>query len=484
MLTLAIDIGTSSVRTALFDGAGSRIDATTAQQGYPLHTDADGAAEIDPATLLNAVRICLERTLSAQQRVKAIAKRPIEAVGAASFCHSLIGTTTVGEPLTPIFTWADSRCREDATTLRKKLNEKAIHARTGCMLHSSFWPAKLRWLARMRKDLFRECRHWMSPADWLYLFFCDDTVASTRCAHGLASTNGLYDQNRRGYDAAMLKVCGVKRETLLPISDQPLTTAAEWSRHFPALAKARWFPAIGDGAANNLGVGATTPGLAAINFGTSAAVRIMRTGPAKPPFGLFSYRLDERRSVVGGAVSNAGNVRAWCVNNLRLPDAATLETELARRPGPLLRLRALPFLHSERAPSWRNDLTGVISGITHASSAVDLLQSLTEATYQRLASIIARIPGSRPTFIVGGGIQQSPSSLQRLANVIGAPLIVSHEAESSLRGAALYALERAGHPIRVRLKGERVEPQKPWAKSYAEQRRELEKLESALFPEQ
>jgi gluconokinase len=481
MLVLGIDIGTSSARCALFDEKGTRIDGTLAQQAYALHTDSDGKAELDPVSLLNAVRICLERTLNAQLKDRSIAAKPIAAVGASCFWHSLVGTTVDGQPLTSILTWADSRCRGDAEELRKKLSERQIHARTGCMLHSSFWPAKLRWFARTHADQFRECRYWMSPIDWLFLFFCETTPAASRCAHGMASASGLYDQNGRAYDAAMLKQCRLPRERLLPISNEPLTTAYELARHFPTLKTARWFPAIGDGAANSLGVGAVKPGLAAINFGTSAAVRIMRPAPAKAPFGLFRYAVDERRCVIGGAVSNAGNVRAWCLNHLQLPEPAELERILARRPGPTANLRALPFFHSERAPTWRDDLSGVIAGISHATNAIDLYQALTEGTYQRLASIVESIPGPRPTFIVGGGIQQSPSSLQRLADVVGAPLVASDEAETSLRGAALYALDRLGRAPTDKLKGVRVQPRKPLVKMYAEQRRGLSKLEKAVF---
>ena len=108
--------------------------------------------------------------------------------------------------------------------------------------------------------------------------------------------------------------------------------ADEW----PALRDAQWFPAIFDGAASNLGSGATVPDCAAINVGTSAAVRIMyrtsRNAPAKAPFGLFCYRVDTKRHLIGGAVSNAGNLRAWCLRELRLPDEPEIiEQVLAKR---------------------------------------------------------------------------------------------------------------------------------------------------------
>ena len=54
MLTLALDLGTSSCRSALFDVRGRRLLDTTAQQSYPLQTDKVGKAELDPTTVLQA----------------------------------------------------------------------------------------------------------------------------------------------------------------------------------------------------------------------------------------------------------------------------------------------------------------------------------------------------------------------------------------------------------------------------------------------
>src|SRR5439155_9607313 len=117
----------------------------------------------------------------------------------------------------------------------------------------------------------------------------------------------------------------------------------------------------------------------AINFGTSAALRVMKSsGRAQAPFGLFCYRVDERRFLIGGALSNAGNLRAWCVRELRLNEDS-IERELAARPAPLHGLSVLPFWLAERAPSWDEKKTGAIAGITQHTSALNILQAFTEA---------------------------------------------------------------------------------------------------------
>src|SRR5438067_11486783 len=317
---LAFDIGTSSLRTALFDSRGERIAGTTAQKTYRLKNTGDGGAELAPAALLKAAREALKQTLRHAKGA------PILGVGMSCFWHSLMGLDRNGNLATPIYSWADSRCRDDAANLREELGERHVQARTGCMLRTSFWPAKLVWLRRTQRKLFSSVRIWMSPAEWLYREFCGEAT----CGLSMASGTGIFNAHDLAWDRAMLDRCAVTERALHPISENPVSDA----RDFPELKNVPWFPALGDGAASNLGSGATRSGLVAINVGTSAALRVVRAdGVPRAPFGLSCYRVDDRRFLIGGAVSNAGNLRAWCMRELHL-DENEIEHALARRPSP------------------------------------------------------------------------------------------------------------------------------------------------------
>ena len=479
-LVLALDIGTSSTRTALFDLAAQRVAGTTAQQSYPLQTSADGAAELDPSALLNAVSECLEDTIRALRRSPSLRNRSIAGVGVSCFWHSLIGCDADGGPLTPVITWADARCRQDAARLRELFSEKETHARTGCMLRASFWPAKFAWLRRTQKRLVRSVAQWMSPAEWVQLTLCGDA----NCAIGMATGTGMFDPTRLAWDGTLLDHCAIRPDQLRPLSDTPTPVRGRLATQFPELHEVPWFPAIGDGAASNLGSGATRPGLAAINVGTSAALRIIRKGAtASAPFGLFCYRVDAQRFLVGGAVSNAGNLRAWCLRELRLPDDSSLEEAMAAKPGPAEGLTVLPFWTAERAPTWDEDQRGVIHGISQHTTALDLLQAITEASYHRLARIAEPVladEARHPRFIVSGGIQRSPAALQRLADVLGHPVFPNDEPEASIRGAAIYVLEKLGLPAPVPAFGPPVKPRRRFARLYADERARQHSLERLL----
>ena len=477
---LALDIGTSSTRSAIYDAKGERVLATTAQIAYPLQASPDGKAELRPADIERAVARVFAETFKAWRATNSLA--PIAAIGVSCFWHSLLGLDEAGRAITPIYTWADSRCRAEAKRLRERGGEVALHARTGCMARTSFWPAKLLWLREAEPALFRRVARWVSPAEWIQEKWCGQATVSL----SMASGTGLLDGHTLRWHGPLLRRIGLDSARLNPISDAPAAISKPIARRFPELASTDWYPAIGDGVASNLGSGATAAGVAAINVGTSAALRVVLHSKPEAksplaPLGLFSYRVDNRRRLLGGAVSNAGNLYAWALRELKLPaDPAAIEKHLKARPGPVEGLTLLPFWIAERAPTWPEGLPSLVTGITQATTALDLLQALQEATYLRLAQIAAEVEvaaGRKLSFIVSGGIQHSPSALQRLANALGRPIYASPEPEASLRGAACFAMEKLGvKPLRPRL-GRAVRPNADVARAYIRARERQVRLE-------
>ncbi|MFV0337368.1 MAG: FGGY family carbohydrate kinase [Chthoniobacterales bacterium] len=442
-MILTFDIGTSSLRTALYETTGNRIPNTLSQKSYPLVTDSEGRAEIAPTLLLKTAQTCLAETLAVYRKIPTSKRSPIQAVGTSCFWHSLLGLDATAKPLTPIYTWADSRCEKDAEQLRKNENEKHYHHHSGAMLRTSFWPAKLFWLRRTERQLFKKVQTWLSPADFLYTHFCADWHTS----YSMASGTGLLDRSQKNWSKIWLKKCALSQAQLGPISDSPLTSSVATLRKFPELKETLWYPAIGDGAANNLGCKAIGGKTAAINFGTSAAIRIIRKSdsPKAPrvPFGLFCYLVDRNHWLIGGAISNAGNVRAWAVKTLRLPDEKILEKELKKRAEQPTYLYARPYLITERAPDWPENQNSLLEGFHPGTDAIEIFRSLTDATYDRLATIgnllQGKVCGPFQRVVVSGGLLRSAYGMQRLKKLLGGtPLQANKDPEGSLKGAALF----------------------------------------------
>ena len=475
---LAMDIGTSSLRTALFSTAGQRLEETTSQQTYSLHTDTDGAAELPAAALLKAGLRALEETLLHREKDRGLRAAPVLGWGVSCFWHSLSGADERFAPITPIYTWGDSRCAPDAARLREKFPERAVHARTGCMLRASYWPAKLDWLRRTQKALFHRAVHWLSPADLLCAKLCGQPQAS----FSMASGTGLLDLRRGQWDGPLLRHLRFRLPPFCP--SDPLQLSERFVRRFPALRGVPIFPAIGDGAAGNLGSGAIGAGVAALNYGTSAAMRVVRVGDyAPPPFGLFCYAISPGRWLVGGATSNAGNAHRWASEMFQGSDAE-LESHSRRLPQPDPSLTALAFLNGERAPTWCEDLPGAIFGLRLGHTALDLRRAFADATFLRLAQIVEpleqAVKAKRLRFIVSGGLSHSRAAVGRLANILGRTCQISDEREASLRGAAVHALKHLGRRLPAARKSTAIRPDPKLAKLHAKTRARQEMLEEAM----
>jgi gluconokinase len=434
-VVLALDIGSSSTRAALFDERGRIVPGSDAQRKYSLEYTSDGGAELSPIALRRAVSACVRETLRHSG-----SKRRTIAVSGGAFWHGLLGLDRKGQPITPVFTWADSRCAADAEVLRREFSERKIHAETGCVLRAPYWPAKLRWLWRTERELFRKVHRWVSPADWIF----GKGFGAAGTSHSMASATGLYDLRTKTWHAQLCRACRIAPEQLDALCESSDRCAA-----VPELRDAPVFNPIGDGAAGNLGSGADVAGSVAINVGTSAAVRLLRSEndrKRRVPFGLFRYAVDEERTVVGGAVSNAGNLHQWCLRQLQV--SATEAHALNRTAAANDDLIILPFWVNERDPTWPGNLRGTIVGLNQSTDAAAILRAAMCATFYRLADILELLEeneGRAKQIIVSGGILRSKPSLLFLADSLGRDIGVSAQKEASLRGAAVYALEKLGH---------------------------------------
>jgi gluconokinase len=437
-LVLALDIGTSGLRVFLFDVRGRPIVRCFAHADRPVRTSTDGEATVDADERVRAACGAIDAVLaSAGRRAGEIA-----AVATSTFWHSLVGVDVRGLPTTRVLTWADTRARGAAAALRRELDPVATHARTGCVLHASYLPAKLWWLREHEADAYARTKWWMSLGEYLYLRI----LGARRAGHGMASATGLYDQRARRWDRPLLSHLVIGEETLSPIDDAPLTgMLPAFARRWPALASAKWVPAIGDGACSNVGAGALGRDTASLFLGTSGAMRVVyaTTDPPVVPGG-WTYRLDASRVVAGGALSSGGNVLGWV--SRAFPDVDVPRAlRRAVAEGPLI---ALPLLAGDRSPTWNDAARAAVAGIGLGTTAEDIARAMVEGVAYRVArlwDVTSRaMPGIDRVIATGGTLLALPWLMQLFADAVDRPLLMSRAGEGSARGAAIASLERIG----------------------------------------
>jgi gluconokinase len=445
---VSLDVGTSSVRTLLFDAQGQAIAGFGEQLPWRVITTADGGVEADPEELL---RLCVQALNTIHQQMEAAGKPRPDAVAFCAFWHSFLGVDQAGQPTTNILHLFDTRSVAQVEQLKKELSPAAVHARVGAVFHTSYWPGKLLWLASQGASA--DC--WMSFSEFLYLRLFGVARAST----SMASGSGLWNQNTNCWDEELLSYLALSEGKLAtPDSmDEPLHELRQpWKQQWPLFAGIPWFPAIGDGAANNIGSGCLTRDRFALMVGTTAVMRaVAEQDRIDIPAGVWCYRIDRRRFVMGGAMNEGGEVYNWMRTHLHFEEeSAALEARLAARQPGSHGLTMLPLFAGERSTKWRGDARATITGMSLHTQPIDILAAALESValrFRQLYDLMEQAIGQPKEVVASGGaLLNSPAWTQMMAGALHRPVLACLETETSSRGAAILALEAIGAVTHLR----------------------------------
>ncbi len=432
------------MRAALYDSQAKRLDETFVKHARQLVMTDEGGAEIDAETALLQTIAAIDEVLK-----KAGGKAgKIEFVTASCFWHSLVGIGAENVALTPVFGWADTRSAEFVKTLRNKFDETETHNRVGARFHPSYWTAKLLWLKDNQPDVFEKTEKWLSFADFLAVRFFGEAVTSISQASG----TGIFNVRQLVWDEELISFLKIALEKLPRVAEDAETFVlnGEYANRWQSLKNARWLLAIGDGAANNVGANCVTREKAALMIGTSGAMRVIYEGepPQEIPAGLWCYRLDKKRVVIGGALSDGGGLYRWLKDTLKLNATDDeIENHIAQTAPDSHGLTFLPFLAGERSTNWNAGARGAILGLNSATDAVEITQAALEAVAYRFATIFEQLNSVceiREVIASGGALRESPVWTQIICDTLNKPMFLPDEREASSRGAVLFALEKIG----------------------------------------
>ncbi len=466
-LVLALDVGTSSVRAVLYDAQGRTIENRVSKEPiegrthYQMTATQDGGIEIEADRLLAIIGETLDECLAQAKAVLPDLPTAIASVGYSNFWHAMLGVNSAGNAVTPLYNWSDTRSATDAKTLTEELGVEWIHRRTGVVPHASYYPAKILWLRRTNPMLAAKVASFVSIGEYFY----SKVFGQFLCGVGMATGTGLFNPNKNDWDEEMLSAIKIAREQLSPLAEDRAALTGmkpEFASRWPALKNAQWMPPVGDGACSNIGSGCFNHSLIAINVGTSGAMRVCwPIEQVKIPDGLWFYRANRRYGLIGGALSNAGDVYAWCKRTLKLDcglriagcgleeEQVAIESQLAKMEADEHGLTVLPFFSGERSTGWHDAARASLLGLNLSTDPIEILRASMEAVCYRFAAIHERLQaelsGEARIIASGGGILHSKVWTQMMADVIGVPVVASAVPEASSRGAAMLALEAFGH---------------------------------------
>jgi gluconokinase len=431
---LALDVGSTGTRGGLYDATGLPVQGCRLKIPHAFTTGSDGTSTIDADQVTDELRQIAEF-------VAAAGDRPIAGVALDTFASSLVGVDADGNAVTPCYTYADSRCAAEVDRLRGLLDEDATQQRTGTRQHTGYLPPRFLWLRDTDPDAFARVRRWMSLGEYAYLRLIGSTAAGT----STAAWTGMLNRLEGDWDAELCALVGVDPEQFSPIAHpgQPLTPV--FPPLHPNLTDAAWFPPIADGFASSLGAGGTDASSIVAAAATSGAMRVLVDGLVDDlPRGLWCYRVDERRSLLGGALNDVGRAVSWLETTLRLPEADELDAALRADPSPLTPL-VLPWFTGERSTGWVGNARAEFHRVSAGTTPADLYRATIEGvalSYQRmLTQLTATAGGAQRLLATGSVTAEVPGLLQLLADATGVEVLPITIKRSTLHGTAMQALE-------------------------------------------
>jgi glycerol kinase len=426
---LALDVGSSSVRTAVVDDDG----AVSHVHQHPLVVRAPdpGEVELDPLEIVN---VALELATATLRDAG-----PCDVVGVTNQrATTIVFDPRTGEPVGPALSWQDLRTVIDCLVLQER----------GLRLAPNQSATKLKWLVEFSGRTARELR-FATIETWIAWHLSRGSTYVSD--HSNASVSGLVDVGLDGWDQPTLDILGVS-DVGLP---QLVSTMGSYGEASALPGSPIITALIGDQPASLFGQSCVRSG-AKITFGTGAMLDMVhRVAPrALTRYSSGCYptvvRSDGDNVTWGveGIILSAGSCVEWLKELGVLADVAESEC-LANSVESTEGVSFVPAFSGLGTPRWDFGARGAFFGLTRGSSRAHLARAVLDGIAQRGADLLeaaeVEVGVELGQLRVDGGMSANRYFVQRLADFSGREVAVSSEREATTRGAGLMALVGAGH---------------------------------------
>ena len=421
-MILAIDQGTTGTTCLVVDerlrvrGRGH----TELPQRFPK----PGWVEHDPDEIHSGVLAAAEAALAeAGLRADALA-----AVGIANQRETtILWERASSRPVAPAIVWQDRR----TATRCRELPGDLLRERTGLVPDPYFSATKLEWLLA-RTGVPPEELAFGTVDAWLAWRLAgehttDRTNASRTLLYGLAAD---------AWDDELLALFGVPRAVLPRVvgSAEIVGEATLLGAGVPLAALA------GDQQAALAGHGCFAAGEAKATYGTGSFV-LAHAGaePPTPPPGLLATAAAPGGYALEGAVLTSGAAVQWLRDGLGLVGSATETEALAQSVASSEGVVFVPALTGLGSPHWEPDARGLLSGITRGTTRAHVVRATLEAIAFQIADVLDALPLALRTLRADGGASANGFLMQFQADLLGLPVEVAAERETTGLGAAVLA---------------------------------------------
>ncbi len=435
---LVVDVGTSSVRTAVVDADGTTL-AGRERELLP-DSPADGLVEFDAPLLAST---CLDLARAALD-----AGGPVDAVGISNQRGStIVWDRSTGRPIGPGLGWQDLRTVGTCLALRAD----------GVRVGPNQSATKACWLLEQLDDRGRAADLCFGTVDtWVAWTLSGGSLHVTDTTN--AAVTGLLNRDASGWDDAVLDQLGIPASMLPTIVDSAGPAGAA-----SALAGAPPITAlVGDQQASLVGQGCVRRGDAKITFGTGGMLDVVldETPPRRAyrgehgTFPIVAWRHAGRSTWgIEAIMLAAGTNVQWLRDDLGIIATADESDTLAASCPDTGGVVFVPAPLGLGTPAWDYGARAALFGLTRGTGRAEIARAVLEGVAHRGADLVDAAEADSaitiPRLRVDGGMTDNASFVQALADATQRAVEISPVREATGLGAALLAGLAVGHHASV-----------------------------------
>ncbi len=465
-ILLALDQGTTSTRAIAFSTPDLQPLAQS-QIALEQHYPASGQVEHDPDDLLRDSLATLREALARSGREAA----DVAGIGITNQRETVVvWDRATGRAIHPAIVWQDRRTAAHCVQLREAGHEPLVTARTGLLLDPYFCATKLAWLldhvdgARAAAQAGRLA--FGTVDSWLLWHLTGGHVHATDATN--ASRTMLFDIAAGAWDPELLELFRIPAALLPEVCD-----CSGLFGHTSALGAALPILGIaGDQQAAMLGQACLSPGMVKSTYGTGGFL-LLHTGHAPVAsknrlLTTIACQLEGHRTyALEGAIFVAGAAVQWLRDAMGLIRHSVDAGRLAAEADPAQDVLLVPAFTGLGAPHWDPDARGALFGLTRSTGPRELARAALEAVAFQSRDLVEAMHADWPArssdadrsarssdadeparsdivLRVDGGMAASDWAMQRVADMLGAPVDRPDVTETTARGAAYLAGLAAG----------------------------------------
>ena len=444
---LAIDQGTSSSRTVIYDDGANAV--ASAQQEFRQIYPKSGWVEHDRDEIWTSVRNTMQEALGKA----GITMRDVAGIGITNQRETtLVWDRRSGECIYNAIVWQDRRTAADCRKLRERCSDDVIAGKTGLRLDPYFSATKAAWIldnVEGARRLADDGHLAFGTVDSFLLWrLTDGAVHATDATN--ASRTMLFNIHTQRWDNELLELLQIPRSMLPEVLDCAAefgtTTEAGFGSAIPVCGIA------GDQQAALIGQAGFEYGMTKSTYGTGCFV-IANTGDTA--LASQNQLLTTVASRIGGNVTYglegsvfvAGSALQWLRDELRIIDAAPDSERVAERTGVVDDVYVVPAFAGLGAPYWDPDARGAIVGLSRGSGRDQIVTATLQAVAYQTRDLVDAMTddGISPSVIrVDGGMVANDWFLQFLADILDVRVERPANVESTVLGAAYLAAMQCG----------------------------------------